>query len=587
MHARWAIALAMALAAALAARGARAWQEAHQTGDDARLTVEANGVASVEQDLRWRVVRGPLRGIDLAGFPLGAVVDPQVTIAAADGRTLIGHAARREGGAVHVTVDDPRALVRGTFTFGLRARIDLVAAGAVARDGATWRLAWSGPVANDGVDGARMTIDLPAAPEEPRPIAPDTGAIDDSIAATSRRGAERDVLELVRPHVGRGQSAAWTIRLDPRALPLVVDPRMRPPRAATPPPEPDRVREVSLAALLLAVAVSFALLVDRKMRAFASACAPGGRRPRGLLPLPDRARAVLAGVSLAAAVGLEVLGQTTAGAACAAVAALAGALRAPAASPAVRGPGRWLALRPERAFARVRVPQHWLDLGSTTGRLTALGASALVGAAALIARRLDADGPWLAALDAVALVPLFVTGRAAQLPPHGVRSAAPWLAGAFRRLRRAAGVSVTPWARVAPDGVTADELRLLVTPRVAMPGVIGLEIGLAWSGTPVGWTATPEVLVRVLDGSDAARTLAREIPRVRSVPGRRSDERVFRLLPRAPTRSSTLTLVCALADVLTHRRVAVGRAMAPIGVDVPAKADGADGLASWCPSMAE
>ena len=554
MHARWAIALTAALVAALATRGAHAWQEAHQTGDDAHIVVDAKGIASVEDELRWHVQRGPLRSIDVTGFPPSAVVEPKVSIAAADGRTLSGHAVRRDEGTVHITVDDPRALARGTFTFGVRARIDLVAARSISRDGATWRLAWSGPVAADGVDSVRVTIDLPAAPEEPRPIAPDTGAIDDSVVATIRRGADRDVLELVRPHLAGGESPTWTVRVDPRALSLVADPRVRPPPEANLSPEPDRMREASLAALLVAVAVSFGLLVGCKARAFASVCAAGGGRPRSLLPLPDRARAVLAGVALAGAVGLEAAGEITAGAACASVAALAAALRAPEASPPVRGPGRWLALRPEHAFAPSMVLEHWLDIGSVIGRLTALGAGALVVAMALLARRFDADAPWLAAVDATALVPLFVTGRAAQLPPHGMRSAVPWLSWAFRRLRGMAGLRVTPWARVAPDGVTADELRLLVMPRVAMPGVIGLEIGLAWSSTPVCWAATPEVLVRVVDGSEAARRLARDVPHVRSVPGRRPDERVIRLLPRAPTRSSTVALTRALAEALTGGR---------------------------------
>ena len=62
-----------------------------------------------------------------------------------------------------------------------------------------------------------------------------------------------------------------------------------------------------------------------------------------------------------------------------------------------------------------------------------------------------------------------------------------------------------------------------------MPGVLGIELGLAWSATPVGWSGAPEVLARVLDGSAAAARLARELPGMRAVPGRRPDERVIRL----------------------------------------------------------
>ncbi|MDP9002597.1 MAG: hypothetical protein M3O46_21115 [Myxococcota bacterium] len=248
------------------------------------------------------------------------------------------------------------------------------------------------------------------------------------------------------------------------------------------------------------------------------------------------------------------MGQTGAGATCVSLATLATAIRPACGPPKPRGPGRWLALRPEQAFASHVPETHWLDIGSSAGRLSALLGFALVAALAAVASRFDAYGAWFVALDAVPLVPLFTTGRASQLPPHGARSAAPWLARAFTVLRSMPGVRVAPWGRVAPDGVIADELRLLVMPKVAMPGVVGLEIGLAWSSTPTCWAAAPEVLARVLDGSPAAAKLARDVPRLRTMPGRRPDERVARLRPRAPTRSSTIALVRGLAEALTDRR---------------------------------
>ena len=554
MHVRWAIALAIALVVALATGRAYAWQEAHQTADDQHIVVDAHGVAAVEDELHWHVVRGPLRAIDLVDFDPSAVVEPAVSVAADDGRTLSAHAARRDERTLRITIDEPRAFARGNFTFDLRWRVDLIAAREIARDGATVRMAWSAPAALDGFDNAHVTVDLPASPEGPVPIVAETGAIDDSAVATLRCGPERDVLDLVRPHVARGESVAWTLRVDPRALPLVVDPRVRPPSDATLPPEPDRVRAVSLGALLATLALGFGLLVAYKARTFAALCASAGGHVRGLLPWTDRTRAALAGVALAAAVGLEVVGETAAGAACAALATLAAALRAPVVAPPVRGPGRWQALRPEKAFASPAATGQCLDIGSAAGRGTALGAAGIVIAVAWLLRRFEAEAPWLVALDAAAIVPLFVTGCAAQLPPHGAQSAAPWLSRVFRRLGAAAGTSVTPWARVAPDGVTADELRLLVMPRSAMPGVVGVEVGLAWSRTPVRWAATPEVLARVREGSAAAARLALAIPEARAVAGRRADERVVRLLPRAPTRSSTVALVQALAETLADRR---------------------------------
>jgi len=558
MSVQRALALAAALLALLAPGRALAWQESHPTGDDVHVRVDPDGVASVEHTLRWHVVRGPLRRLDLVGVDPAAVIEPEVSVTADDGRTLSAHAARRDDDSrtVRIDVDEPRAAMHGTFAFDLRWRIDLAASRALTRDGGSWRLSWSGPVAGEGFDGARTVIDLPAAPDPPQPIVADTGAVDIDAVASLRREPGRDVLELVRPHVGRGESVTWTVRVDPRALPNVTDPRLRPPVNARPPREPDRVRGASLALALGALALVFGLLVRRRARAFAADCerAEGGVRAvvrssggagatRALLPLPEGLRAPLAGVALAAGVGLQIAGESTWGAACIALATLGAAVRAPAVRPLARGPGRWLALRPEDAFASAGAP-----LGPSAP--VALGLASLVAAAAVLVHRFDAQAGWLVVIDATAFVPLVVTGRASQRPPDGVHAAAPWLARLFRALQRLPALRVAPWSR-------PDELRLLVLPRVAMPGVVGVEVGLAWSSTPVGWAATPEVLARVLDGSAAAARLARDLPGTHVVPGRRPDERVMRLVPHALTRAAAVALVRALADALTDRRSSV------------------------------
>jgi hypothetical protein len=218
----------------------------------------------------------------------------------------------------------------------------------------------------------------------------------------------------------------------------------------------------------------------------------------------------------------------------------------------VRGPGRWLSLTPEHAFAGAGASGSW---GSSF--LPAAAAIGAVVTAAVVAARFDPEGPWLASIDGVALLPLLLTGRRSQLPPDAAKTAAPWLARLFARLRSTSALRVSPWGRIpdASPAPTPDELRLLVLPRAAMPGVLGVEVGLAWSHSPTGWVGTPEVLARVLDGSAAATRLARELPAARVVPGRRPEERVMRLVPRAPTRSQAADLVRSLADALTDRRV--------------------------------
>jgi hypothetical protein len=415
-------------------------------------------------------------------------------------------------------------------------------------------------VASDGFDGAVTRLELPAAPDPPQPIVAQTGAVDESAGLTLRREPAEDILELSRPHVTRGEAPAWTVRFDPRGMTQVSDPRLRPP-AEAPPKEPNRVRESSLAVGLAGLAIAFALLVAHKSRGFRVACAERTARPRSLLPLPDPARAALAGAALAAAVGLEVADATGAAAVCIAVATLAASLRAPVANPSARGPGRWLVLRPQDAFggAHAGATDHrtflWLDASTLPGRIAAAVVAVLVAALALTVAQFDRSAPWLALLDAAPLLPLFVTGTASQLPPHPARSAARWMASAFRRLRSIETLRVAPWARMAAQPPGPDELRLLVVPRAAMPGLVGVEIGLAWCSTPVGWTARPEVLARVIEGTPAAAKLAAELPSLRLVPGRRPDERVAVLPPRYPTRRGGISLARALAGALTDRRV--------------------------------
>jgi hypothetical protein len=553
MDLRAVIALAALFCTLTAATGARAWQETHQTGGDVRLRVDPDGMASVEDVLRWRVVRGPVKSIDLLNVAQAATLDPDVSITADDGRELTGHLVRIDEKTVRILVDQPKALMRGVFAFRARWRVELGPTHALAFDGATWRLTWSSPVAADGFDGARTVLDLPAAPDEPRAILADTGAIDDTAVTTLHREDGRDVLEMIRPHVARGQSVGWTVRIDPRALAAVHDPTVRTLRVEVP-REPDRVRLVSVAFAIGLAALAFGLLVGAKDAAFGRACAELQATSRGLLRMARTPRAVLAGLAFGGAIGLELWGTPLWASLLVAVSAIAAAEGKPVSRLAVRGPGRWLALRPDEAFARRSGAHHWLDIDAPAGKLAlaALALAALV--LAIVARRYAPEGPCLVALDSAALLPLFVTGRVAQLPPEGGMVASPWLEPVFRRLQQIEQLRAVPWARVTLDGSTVDELRLKVVPRSAMPGLSGIELGLAWSSTPVGWSASPEVLVRVLEGSAAAARLSLTPSTEGLLPGRRTDERVLRVAPRSPTPAGALALTRAFVEALTDRR---------------------------------
>jgi hypothetical protein len=567
MHVRWAAASAVALLVVFSARRAPGWQEAHQSGDDVHIVVDSTGVASIRHQLHWHIVRGPLARIDLVNLEPSVDLDPVVSITAEDGRALQGKAERRDQRTVRIVVAEPHALMRGDFTFDVGWRIDLLAARALWRDGASWRLAVTAPAAHDGFDNGRTVLDLPSAPTEPHAILAETGVVDESAVATLQRGPQRDILELVRPHVARGEAATWTVRLDPRALAVAVDTATKTQTETKAPPEPNRVRDIVTAGAAAALGMLLALLVRHKASTFARVCSTRGARARGLLPMPEGVRAPLAGAALAVGILLQVEGQTTGGAACVALAMLASTLRATRTASPVRGPGRWRTLQPEAVFMRSPDPPiapllasrawtatNWLDIDSRAGRAIALLALALAATTVMVVGRFDPESAWLAGIDAAALLPLFATGRTSQLPPQGIRSTALWLSRVFRALRGTANIQVTTRARIGPDGLVADEFRLFIVPQMAMPGVVGLEVGLAWSSTPVCWAATPEVLARVVEGSAAALKLAHDVPGMRSTPGRRPDERVVRLLPRNPTPSSTVALVRRLSEALTDRR---------------------------------
>jgi hypothetical protein len=92
-----------------------------------------------------------------------------------------------------------------------------------------------------------------------------------------------------------------------------------------------------------------------------------------------------------------------------------------------------------------------------------------------------------------------------------------------------------------------------------MPGLVGIEVGLAWGRTWTGWAAAPEVLVRVHEDSGAAARMAMlgqgwGWPRVT---GRTQEERVLRVAPRAPTPQAVCALVERLGAELVDRRLVV------------------------------
>ena len=561
------------LAVALVPGTALAWQEAHQTSDDVKVTVDEAGVARFEHEIGYRIVRGPLRSFELLGVEKNAAPVAEASVTGPDGREHGAHVeVVPEKHALRVSVDDPRALMRGAFVFHVKYAVDLVASQELVKDGAMWRLSWTAPLASEGFDSGRVAFDLPAAPTPPRAVDPRTGSADERVLPTLKRTTGRDELALVRPHVARGEAPSWTLRLDPKAFPKVQAPELRPP-PLPPPPPPQRAKEITLALALSALALFFGLLVRHKELAFARALANRGEAPvqrarehaslrsqapahLGLVPIPAGWRGLFAGAALGGAVAVEILlSQPTAGAVCVALAMLFAALRPSRLRAPARGPGKWLAIRPEEAFvkAKPRFP-HWLDVGCARGKGALLALLALAAGLAFFAVRLAPEAPFLVLLDIAAFLPIFFTGRSAELPPDPARASASWQGAVFRRLKKVKDARVVPWVRVPLATTDPDELRLLALPRAAMPGLYGIEVGVAWGPTMVGYASAPEVLVRVEGGSAADVRMALLVPDARPAPGRRHDERVYRLSPHTGTRRGTALLVVRLLAELADRR---------------------------------
>jgi hypothetical protein len=568
------IAMAIAILASLGTGSADAsllGREGREEGAQSRIHVDPNGMASVDFQLRYRVGRGPLHGLEILGVDDAADVDPRVVVSAEDGREILARADRTAHRGLRLVIEDSRGLAHGVFTFDIRWQADLIRTGALSRGDSGWTLTWSSPRPLDGFDSARTVFEFPSAPDAPRAIsagelergreAPPssitTGALDDAPGAVIRRSGAYDEVEIVIPHVSPGQTLVSTLRLDERALPMVAaPPPLSNPRAASQRPNP--IQNAIFGALLAVVALSLSLSMAKANRTLSQGCALRGvPPPGGLVPIPHMVRIVFGGLSFAAGVGLQLREEYTAGAAFVALATVLAAVRPPVASAPARGPGRWLPLGPERASSNddCRITA-WPNLRTRAGRAIAGIFGILVVAGVIAARWLDAPDPWIVALDAAPFVPLMVLGRGICAKPAYDRNAVRWIAAAFRRLERARDLHTVLWGRVAGARASADELRVLAIPRAPIPGLVGIELGLAWSATPVGWSCAPEVLVRVRAESPASEALARALPRQRTLPGRRADERVARLVPQIPTRSCALALVREVASRVTERRMA-------------------------------
>lgn len=553
------------LAVTLLPAWAAAWVETATQSHAVTLDVARDGSATVSHEIVIRVKGGPLLAIELDGVDADATPLPDATVTVAEGGPT-GAAPlpllleKRDDGTLRAEVDHPKGVSRGKFVFKLGYRTRLAERGLIRQQGSMLLVRWVAPRSADGVDSARVTFRLPPGAAPPRlPESDDESG--GTFLSNLRRTEDKDELELVRPHVAKGEPVVWRVLASPKAFDAFGHDE---PATATPValrselPELPEQRLYGLLALC-AIALVHALVVFAKWRLVSRACLAKGAEPRALVPLPAAPRAVAAGACLAGAAAVVIRTD---------LATLAGVLLlgaillsahvSPRALPAPRRPGRWLPLSDEDAFqTREEVlPGRWLDAGTLPGFATFSAALLALGAGSVfLFLRSPYQGISLALASAV-LLPIFCTGRAGELPPHPARRPATLFAWLAERLRQDPQLKVVAWARIPEGASDPDELRLLVMPRRAQPGLGAIELGIEYQTVLGGSVALPWVMVRASEGSPAHRALPRSVTWSR---GRKPEERTAVLRPKLPTRAMCLSLVRSIAHTLVDRGGVAGR----------------------------
>jgi hypothetical protein len=541
-------------------RPAAAWVETRTKSFLSTVDVGADGQATVSHELALEVRGGPLRKLTLETSDADAEPLPDATVTRmSTGQPLPLVVERGSNGALELEIDHERGIRAGSYLFSVHYRTNLLGATRLRKRGGAIEASFIGPRLPDGVDGVRMIFRLPpanVAPTLPASLPNEPDPVFGVLLGEVRRTPQADEVELIRSHVAKGEPVLWRIEASPRAFPnLFAEAEEKAPSpvrsvAGSAPPS----KRSPWAFIALVAGLAFATLVAVKARAFARASALCEAKAHALVPLPTAVRVPLSGLALGVALYVGgVLGEPLGAGVALVVGLFASALGVPRRERRPRGPGRWLPLSEADAFARRAraLPGAWLDSGTLKGfAVLALLVGFVVLAAALELRR----SPYHALLTLLSgslLLPVFFSGRASDLVSDRVAFSQRFVRDLTRKLRERPNVRVVPWARVPDDAREPDELRLLVQPRDAAQGLVALEAGVEPERGIGGFVASPFVIVRARQDSDAQRALPRDVVWAR---GRRPDERVAILKPKLPTLALTLALVDRLSALLASQR---------------------------------
>lgn len=544
---------------ALIATARAGWLETRVKAHTATIQVERDGRATVEHELTLGVRGGPLKTFELSGIDADAITEP---LATAVPIVRYGVPApiplvlqRNDDGTLRVDIEHPKGLRSGSYVFRFRYATNLRARDKIRLRGTSAEIEWVGPRFADGVDVAKAVFRLPAGPIPPAlPIAEDgdeAQLLGSAFLSQLRHQGDKVEVELVRPHLAKGEPAVWRLLTSPKIFEGLEQATREPRAAGAAPAVVERPAErLAWLLLTLAFAIAYALLVLVKWRLVRADCRAVGATPVPLVRLPSGLRAALAGATAAAATVLAIAGDyPTLAAMCLLAAVALASIAAPRVSLSPRGAGHWLALKDEDAFSGPRAKRvgRILDFGTLIGGTLSLVIllTIALGVAWLLAR-----SPYHAlclGLASVLVLPLFATGRGVHLParrPERARVALPPVA---ERLR-AGGLRVCAFGRIASGESEPDELRLLVRGNRPRDGLVGIEVGIEQQATVGGFLELPFVLVRVRDGSAAQRSLGRQVIWQR---GRTGDERVAIVRPGVPARALLVELVEELVRQLS------------------------------------
>ena len=133
------------------------WQEMHETSDDVKIEVHADGQAEVQHHLRYRIVAGHFKSFDLVGVDPRAIVVAGDRVHAREDRRARQQriparveAVAKTPGTLRIMIDEGKGLGRGSYVVDVKYKLDLVATKMLTRDGAMWKLAWTAPLRPKG-----------------------------------------------------------------------------------------------------------------------------------------------------------------------------------------------------------------------------------------------------------------------------------------------------------------------------------------------------------------------------------------------------------------------------------------------------